>query len=165
MRRVGPRHEISFVESKARGADKGGVGRGERRANSLTAPPNGGETRNTCRIPLISIATVRHLVKRIEIFQEQIVSMCGRAEYVGGPGTTQSDAWNVIVGLTKNARPPDKDVVTIDRPPLLRTPLPSSSSLLLSAAHAVIRCSVAGLALISFADRSSRGISWAIERN
>lgn len=37
-------------------------------------------------IPLISLVTVRHLVKRIEIFQEQIVSMCGRAEYGGGRG-------------------------------------------------------------------------------
>lgn len=69
-------------------------------------------------IPLISLATVRHLVKRIEIFQEQIVSMCGRVEYGGGArrgglGTAQSDAWNVIVGLTKNARTPDKDVVAL----------------------------------------------------
>lgn len=44
--------------------------------------------------------------------------MCGRAEYGGGLGTAQSDAWNVIVGLTKNARTADKDVVTVRSLPL-----------------------------------------------
>lgn len=100
-RRQQAQHEISFVESKA---SEGQIP-WQRRDTS--------ETRNTSTIPLISVATVRHLVKRIEIFQEQIVSMCGRAEYGGGLGTAQSDAWNVIVGLTKNARTADKDVVTV----------------------------------------------------
>lgn len=100
-RRQQAQHEISFVESKA---SEGQIP-WQRRDTS--------ETRNTSTIPLISVATVRHLVKRIEIFQEQIVSMCGRAEYGGGLGTAQSDAWNVIVGLTKNARTADKDVVIV----------------------------------------------------
>lgn len=100
-RRQQAQHEISFVESKA---SEGQIP-WQRRDTS--------ETRNTSTIPLISVATVRHLVKRIEIFQEQIVSMCGRAEYGGGLGTAQSDAWNVIVGLTKNARTADKDVITV----------------------------------------------------
>lgn len=100
-RRQQVQHEISFVESKA---SEGQIP-WQRRDTS--------ETRNTSTIPLISVATVRHLVKRIEIFQEQIVSMCGRAEYGGGLGTAQSDAWNVIVGLTKNARTADKDVVIV----------------------------------------------------
>lgn len=52
--------------------------------------------------------------------------MCGRAEYGGGLGTAQSDAWNVIVGLTKNARTPDKDVVTIEILVLSRLPIPLS---------------------------------------
>lgn len=105
-RRQQAQHEISFVESKA---SEGQIP-WQRRDTS--------ETRNTSTIPLISVATVRHLVKRIEIFQEQIVSMCGRAEYGGGLGTAQSDAWNVIVGLTKNARTADKDVVTVRSLPL-----------------------------------------------
>lgn len=116
------------------------------------------ETRNTSTIPLISLATVRHLVKRIEIFQEQIVSMCGRAEYGGGLGTVQSDAWNVIVGLTKNARTPDKDVVTIEIVLLSLLSIPLSRV----SPHVSIKMrdtpSLAGLAVNTLTDRSSQRI-------
>lgn len=84
--------------------------------------------------------------------------MCGQAEYGGGLGTAQSDAWNVIVGLTKNARTPDKDVVTIEI--LVLSPL--SIPLSRVSPHVSIKMqdtpSLAGLAVNTLTDRSSQRI-------